>query len=203
MDPASRRIGPTWREFLTNQAEGIIAVDHFHLDTVLGRRLYALEHSTRRLHITCVTAHPTRDWAVQQARNVATDLGTRIESLRFLLRDRDGKYGPSFDAVFEADDIDVIKSAPRAPRMNAHCEQVIGSIRREALDHVLIVNEAHARQVLAAYQRHYNEHRPRRARNQLPPATHEQTTVVDDLEGRRLLRTRVLGGVINEYRYAA
>ncbi|MFD7198420.1 integrase core domain-containing protein [Streptomyces sp. NPDC059893] len=65
-------------------------------------------------------------------------------------------------------------SAPRAPRMNAHCEGVIGSVRREALDHVLIMNEAHARQVLAAYAPHDNEHRPHRARNQLPPGADQQ-----------------------------
>jgi putative transposase len=171
VDPTPRRSGPTWREFLTAQAEGIIACDFLHIDTALGRRLYALaflEHGSRRLHISGVTAHPTREWAVQQARNVAADLGTRMESLRFLLRDRDGKYGQSFDAVFEAEDVYVIKSAPRAPRMNAHCERVAGSIRREALDHILITNEAHARQVLTAYQRHYNTHRPHRARHQLP-----------------------------------
>jgi hypothetical protein len=82
IDPAPRRTGPTWREFLTNQAEGI-TVDFLHLDTALGRRLYALvflEHGTRRLYITGVTAHPTREWAVQQARNLAADLGTRMES---------------------------------------------------------------------------------------------------------------------------
>ncbi|WP_035804838.1 integrase core domain-containing protein [Kitasatospora mediocidica] len=206
VNPVPRRTSPTWREFLTNQAEGIIAVDFFHLDTVMGRRLYALaflEHGTRRLHIAGVTAHPTREWAVQQARNLATDLGTRIDSLRFLLRDRDAKYGPSFDAVFDAEEMEVLKSAPRAPRMNAHCERVIGSIRREVLDHVLIVNEAHARLVLDAYQRHYNEHRPHRSRNQLPPGADRQPTTPHDFEGRRLLRTRVLGGVINEYRYAA
>ncbi|MEU5647069.1 integrase core domain-containing protein [Streptomyces milbemycinicus] len=124
-------------------------------------------------------------------------------SLRFLLRDRDGKYGRSFDSVFEADDIDVIKSAPRAPRMNAYCERVIGSIRREALDHILITNEAHARHVLAAYERHYNTHRPHRSRGHLPPDARHQPAVVHDLDARRLLRTRVLGGVINEYRYAA
>jgi transposase InsO family protein len=203
VDPAPRRTGPTWREFLTAQAEGIISADFFHLDTALGRRLYALaflEHGSRCLHITEVTAHPTRDWAVQQARNLAADLGTRMESLRFLLRDRDDKYGEAFDAVFEAEELEVIKSAPR---MNAHCERIIGSIRREALDHVLIMGEAHARQVLAAYQRHYNEHRPHRARNQLPPDAHQQTAIVHDLEGRRLLCTRVLGGIVNEYRYAA
>jgi putative transposase len=157
IDPAPRRSGPTWREFLTAQAEGIIAADFFHIDTALGRRLYALaflEHGTRSLHITGVTSHPTREWTVQQARNLAADLGMRMKSLRFLLRDRDGKYGDAFDAVFEAEELDVVKSAPRAPRMNAHCERVIGSIRREVLDHILILGEAHARQVLAAYQRH-------------------------------------------------
>jgi putative transposase len=206
IDPAPRRAGPTWREFLTNQAEGIIAADFFHLDTVFGRRLYALaflEHGTRRLHISGVTAHPSREWAVQQARNTAADLNTHMESLRFPLRDRDGKYGQSFNAVFEADGIDVIKSAPRAPRMNAHGERVIGSIRREALDHILITNQAHARQVLAAYQRHYNTHRPHRSRDQLPPDAGQQPITVHNLNARRLLRTRVLGGLINEHHYAA
>lgn len=159
----------------------------------------SLINGTRRLHITGVTANPTRDWAVQQARNLAADLGTRMESLRFLLRDRDGKYGQSFDAAFEAEEIEILKSAPRAPRMNAHCERVIGSIRREALDHVLIMNETHARHVLAAYQLHYNEHRPHRARNQLPPGADQQPVVVHEPKGRRLLHTRILGGIINEY----
>ncbi|WP_189220823.1 MULTISPECIES: integrase core domain-containing protein [Streptomyces] len=207
VDPAPRRAGPSWREFLAAQAEGIIAADFFHLDTALGTRLYALvflEHGTRRLPITGVTAQPTREWAVQQARNLAADLGVRMESLRFLLRDRDGKYGAAFDTVFEAEELEVILSAPRVPRMNAHCERIIGSIRREMLDHVLIVNEVHARQVLAAYRRHYNAHRPHQARQQLPPDAKERPdATVHDLDARRVLRTRILGGVINEYCYIA
>jgi transposase len=172
LDPAPRRTGPSWREFLTAQAEGIIAADFFHLDTVTGRRLHTLaflEHGTRRLHITGVTAHPTAQWATQQARNLTDQLGTRAGSLRFVLRDRDTKYTDSFDAVFEAEEIQVLLNAPRAPRMNAHCERVIGTIRREALDHILIMNESHARHVLAAYQDHYNGHRPHRPRDQRPP----------------------------------
>ncbi|MGW9136505.1 integrase core domain-containing protein [Streptomyces sp. NPDC055681] len=204
--PAPRRSGPSWREFLTVQAEGIIAADFFHVDTVTGRRLYALvflEHGTRRLHLTGVTAHPTAQWATQQARNLAADLGARVESLRFALRDRDSKYTSSFDAVFETEEMEVLLSAPQAPRMNAHCERVIGTIRREALDHVLIMNGAHARQVLAEYQHHYNRHRPHRARDQRPPEAQDQLAVGHDPHTQRLLRTRVLGGVINEYRYAA
>ncbi|MFI0771944.1 integrase core domain-containing protein [Streptomyces sp. NPDC021218] len=206
IDPAPRRSGPTWREFLTAQAEGIIAADFFHIDTALGRRLYALaflEHGTRRLHITGVTARPTRDWAVQQARNLTSDLGVRFENLRFLLRDRDGKYGEAFDAIFQSEEMEILKSAPQAPRTNAHCERIIGSIRREALDHVLIMNEAQARHVLAAYERHYNEHRPHQARCQLPPDAHEQLAAAYDLHIHKVLRTRILGGLINEYRHAA
>lgn len=97
----------------------------------------------------------------------------------------------------------ILKSAPRAPRMNAHCERVIGSIRGEVLDHVLIMNETHARHILAAYEQRYNEHRPHRARQQLPPGADQQPITVDEVEGRRPLRTRILDGTINEYRYAA
>ena len=206
LDPAPRRTGPSWREFLTTQAEGIIAADFFHVDTAPGTRLYAmafLEHGTRRLHITGVTAHPTAEWAAQQARNLATDLRTRMESLRFVLRDRDTKYTKPFDDVFQAEDMNVLLSAPRAPRMNAHCERVIRTIRREALDHILIVNEAHARQVLTEYLDHYNGHRPHQARAQRPPNSAEQPTTIEDPKSRRLLCTRRLGGTNNEYRYVA
>ncbi|MFE7710637.1 integrase core domain-containing protein [Streptomyces sp. NPDC057486] len=206
IDPAPRRSGPTWREFLTAQAEGIIACDFVHIDLIDLRRVYALvflEHGTRRLHIAGVTAHPTGPWTVQQARNLALELGVRLDSLRFLIRDRDAKFTESFDAVFAADDIEALRTAPRAPRMNAHCERVIGTLRREALDYLLIWNEAHARQVLDSYARHYNHHRPHQGRGQLAPLGQAHPAAATDLTARRLLRTRVFGGVINEYRYAA
>ncbi|WP_425574380.1 integrase core domain-containing protein [Streptomyces javensis] len=95
------------------------------------------------------------------------------DSLRFLIRDRDAKYSEPFDAVFAADDIEVVPTAPRTPRMNAQCERVIGTLRREVLDHLLIWNETHARQILDAYAQHYNCHRPHQARTQLPPLAHE------------------------------
>jgi putative transposase len=161
IDPAPRRTGPTWKQFLANQAHGIIAADFFRIDTALGKRLYALvflEHGTRRLHIAGVTAHPTQNWTTQQARNLTAELGTSPGTFRFLLRDRDTKYSTAFDAVFQADDMNILTSAPQAPRMNAHCERVIRTIRNEVCDHILIVDEAHAREVLTEYQRHYNQH---------------------------------------------
>lgn len=206
IDPAPRRTGPSRREFLTAQAQGIIAADFFHVDTITDSRLYALaflEHGTRRLHITGVTAHPTAQRATQQARNLADDLGSRVESLRFVLRDRDSKYTGSFDTVFEAEGMAVLLSAPQAPRMNAHCKRVIDTIRREALDHVLLLNETHARQVPAEYQDHYNRHRPHRSRDQQPPKAQEQPAVLNGFEPRKLLHTRILSGAINEYRHAA
>ncbi|MCG0289353.1 integrase core domain-containing protein [Streptomyces sp. PSAA01] len=207
VDPAPRRGGPTWREFLTSQAEAIIACDFLHIDLASLRRVYALvflEHGTRRLHIAGVTAHPTAQWTAQQARNLALEVDVRLESLRFLIRDRDSKYTESFDAVFEAEGIETVRTAPRAPWMNAHCERVIGTLRRELLDHVLIWNETHARHVLDVYARHYNGHRPHQAREQRPPLTDSRTApLTDSSTPRRLLQTRVLGGLINEYRHAA
>lgn len=182
-----------------------MAADFVHIDTALGLRLYALvflEHGTRRLHVAGVTTRPTQAWTVQQARNLAADLGTRMESLRFLLRDRDVKYGKTFDSVFEAEELRVITSAPQAPRMNAHCERAIGTLRRELLDHVLITSEAHALHVLKAYQEHYNRHRPHQARHQLSPADQRHPAAVLDLDTHRVLRRRILGGLINEYRQA-
>jgi transposase InsO family protein len=208
INPAPQRSGPTWRQFLTAQAHGIIAADFLHLDTVSLKRLYALifiEHGTRRLHLAGVTAHPTCAWTVQQARNLAMTLGHRMDSLRFLIRDRDSKYTRTFDAVFEADGIEVLPSPPRAPRANAICERVVGTLRRELLDRMLIYNEAHARAVLAEYIRHYNGHRPHQSRQQLPPDSAEPATpvTVTDLQAHLIRRQRLLGGLINQYQRTA
>ncbi|GAA3784208.1 integrase core domain-containing protein [Streptomyces chiangmaiensis] len=135
------------------------------------KRLYApvfIEHGTRRLHLAGVTAHPTAQWTVQQARNLTMASGCRMDSLRFLIRDRDSKYTDAFDAVFKADGMEVLPSPPRAPRANAICERAVGTLRREVLDRILIYIEAHAQAVLTKYIRHYNRHRPHQSRQQLP-----------------------------------
>jgi putative transposase len=103
--PAPRRAGPAWQQFLHAQAAGIVAVDFLHVDTVLLKRMYVLvfiEHGTRRMHLGGVTANPTGEWTVQQARNLALTLGERFENFRFLIRDRRSNFTQSFDAVFQA-----------------------------------------------------------------------------------------------------
>jgi hypothetical protein len=118
IDPAPRRSGPTWKQFLTAQACGILAADFLHVDTVLLRRLYALiviEHGTRRVHLAGITANPDGVWTTQAARNFLTDLIERGTSVKFLIRDRAGQFTASFDAVFQAEGIRILASPPQAP----------------------------------------------------------------------------------------
>ena len=118
IDPAPRRTGPTWKQFLTTQARGILAVDFVHVDTVLLRRIYALiviEHGTRRVHLAGITANPDGAWTTQAARNFLMDLGQRSASVKFLIRDRAGQFTGSFDAVFTAEGIRIFASSPQAP----------------------------------------------------------------------------------------
>jgi putative transposase len=208
IDPAPRRSGPTWRQFLVAQAHGVIACDFFTVDTVLLKRIYVLvfiEHGTRRLRLGGFTANPTGTWVTQQARNLAMELGERLDGLRFLVRDRDAKFIAAFDEVFAADGIDVIMTPPQAPRANAICERLVGTLRREVFDRMLIFNEKHLTAVLAEYDGHYNTHRPHQSRDQRPPAIDMTLSrPVADLRDRHRIRRRpVLGGLINEYYEAA
>jgi transposase InsO family protein len=159
VDPAPRRSGPGWRQFLRAQAAGIVAADFLHVDTVLLKRIYVLvfiEHGTRRMHIGGVTANPTGEWTVQQARNLALGLGERFNDIKFLIRDRGSNFTASFDAVFQAAGTRILRTAVQAPRMNAICERLVGTLRRELLDRMLILGEAHLRSTLAEYQVYYN-----------------------------------------------
>ena len=206
INPAPRRSGPTWKQFLTVQARSILAADFVHVDTVLLRRLYALiviEHATRRVHLTGITANPDGAWTTQAARNFLMDLGQRGTSVKFLIRDRAGQFTASFDAVFQADGIRILASPPQAPRANAICERVIGTLRRELFDRLLIINEHHLHRVLTEYLRHYNAARPHRALGQLAPAQAGTRPLEINLAEHRIRRKQVLSGLIYEYQIAA
>jgi putative transposase len=207
IDPAPRRAGPTWRQFLTAQARGILAADFVHVDTVLLRRVYALiviEHGTRRAHLAGITANPDGSWTTQAACNLLMDLGHRAATVKFLIRDRAGQFTSSFDAVLTAEGIRVLASPPQAPRANAICERVIGTLRRELLDRLLIVNEHHLRQVLSEYLLHYNTARPHRSLGQLTPDQADSRPPDPvNLAEHRIRRKQVLGGLAHEYYIAA
>ena len=208
IDPAPRRSGPTWRQFLHTRAAGILAVDFLHVDTALCKRLYVLvfiEHGTRPMHLGGVTAKPAGERAVQQARNLALSLGQRFGQIGFLVRDRGPNFTASFDAVFQAAGTTILVSAVQAPRMNAICERLAGTLRREVLDRALILGEAHLRAVLTGYQTHYHTARPHQGIAQRVPGADRDTprATATELDTGRIRRRSVLGGLINEYTHAA
>ena len=204
IDPAPRRAGPTWAQFLHAQAQAILACDLFHLDTIALHRMYAffvIEHASRRVHILGVTAHPTGAWLTQQARNLLMDLDDAGRRFRFLIRDRDSKFTAAFDAVFTAIDVRIIKTPVRAPRANAIAERFVGTIRRELLDHLLIINQRHAAAVLHEFEHHYNHHRPHRTLGQAAPSRPLPCRATTEIH--MIQRHDRLGGLIHEYQQVA
>ena len=205
IDPAPRRDGPGWAEFLRSQAQGILALDFFTADLLNGTKVYVLaviEHGTRRIRILGATEHPAQSWVVQQARNLLMDLEDTGIRVKFILHDRDTSFTAAFDAVFQAVGARVIPSAIQAPRMNSIMERWIGSCRRELLDHTLIWNRRHLMTVLREYEDFYNTHRPHRTLKQAAPLRPLPDGVAD-LEQFRVRRRDRVGGVIHEYRLVA
>ncbi|MFC5787775.1 integrase [Streptomyces aureus] len=127
IDPAPQRADRSWAKFLTSQAQGILAVDVFHVDSVFLRRFFVLffvQHGSRRVRIAGVTRNVTAQWATQQARNLLMSLDdTRTAGIRYLIRDNAGYFTEGFDAVFTAVGARVVPILPGVPRMNAIAER--------------------------------------------------------------------------------
>jgi putative transposase len=120
-----------------------------------------------------------------------------------LIRDRDTTFTAAFDAVFTADGVNIIVSPARAPRANAVCERLVGTLRREMLDKLLVLNQAHLMKVLDEYRSHYNRHRPHQARAQRPSDIQANPPPIPGIPDHPVRRTPILGGMINEYQHAA
>jgi transposase InsO family protein len=202
--PAPRG-GPTWKQFITAQAKGILATDFFVVDTIGLNQLYVLfviELQSRIVHILGVGAHPTGSFVTQVARNLAGDLAEHARSFRFLIRDRDAKFTASFDEVFVSEGIEVIRTPIRSPRANAIAERWVRTVREECLDWTLVLGRNHLEAVLRDYVRHYNEHRPHGGlRLRVPAPVSEVIPALPALSD--IARHDVLGGLIREYRAAA
>ncbi|ONI93082.1 IS481 family transposase [Saccharothrix sp. ALI-22-I] len=208
IDPAPERASTTWSIFLRSQADVLPACDFFETFTLSGARLYVLaviEHTSRRIRVLGATAHPTASWVTQAARNLVMDLEEESRHVRFLIRDRDGKFPAPFDVVLADAGIQIVLSGVRIPRINAIMERRIRTCRHELLDRTLIWNQQHLLHALHEDEHFYNTHRPHqgitnaRPLRALPHPVTDQAAVTY-LDIRRRQR---LGGILNEYYQAA
>jgi putative transposase len=172
--PTRRRQASTWRAFLCRHQDQLLACDFFTVETLFLKTVYVLffiELGTRRVHLAGCTPHPTAAWVTQQARQMSWHLQDGEVTARYLIHDRDSKFVPAFDAVFQSEAVAIIRTPYRAPNANAIAERWIRSVRQECLNHLLIVGEAQLRRVLDVYVGFYNEARPHQGLEQRPPVS--------------------------------
>lgn len=194
-----RKGGQTWAAFLNNHAQDIWACDFVQTYDLWFRAsfiFFVIELSSRRVVHFAVIRSPSDAWVAQQLRE-ATPFDTRP---RFLIRDNDSKYGAAFARA--ASGIDVVRTPIRAPKANAVCERFLGSVRRECLDHVLILNQKQLQRVIKAYVAYFNSARPHQGIGSRIPIP---LPVQDELQPMRNSITAfpVLGGLHHDYRRSA
>jgi transposase InsO family protein len=209
-----RRIGPpaqhgdSWRTFLRAHADTLIATDFFHVDcAVTLTRLYVafvIEHGTRRVRLLGITRYPSAAWPTQLARELAADLGEARHRFTHLIRDRDAKFTAAFDTVFTSIGVEIMKSAPQAPRMNAFAERFVRTVRAECTDRMLIAGDRHLHTVLDQFVAHYSAGRSHQGNDMGLRAPNDDTNVIAfPTPADRIRRRTVLGGLIHEYEQAA
>jgi transposase InsO family protein len=194
-----------WSTFLKSHARGVLACDFFLAVTATFRMLYAfvvIEHGTRRLAHVNVTAHPSADWTLQQLREVIGDAGDH----KYLIHDRDSIFARHLDDSIRAMGLGVLRSPYSSPKANAICERVIGTIRRECLDWMIPLSEAHLRAILREWVAHYNGGRPHSALGPGVPDPPARAARIPKSESRHrlaadvlVLAKSVLGGLHHEY----
>jgi len=185
---------PNWRSFLHNHLTDIAAIDMFVVATATFRLLCALivlGHDRRKIIHFEVTAHPTQDWLARQM----TEAFPWDTAPRYLLRDRDASYGQSFRDRVQAMGINEVVTAPRSPWQNAYVERIIGSIRRECLDHVVIFDEHHLRRTLSSYVQYYHRTRTHLSLDKDCP----QTRPISPPTGGKIIAFPEIGGLHHRY----
>jgi putative transposase len=204
IEPALCRAGLTWRQFLSAQAEGIIACDFFHVDTVptqapvravRNRACHPPRPRPRR------NGEPERRVGGPAGPQPPHALADRIGRFKFLIRDRDAKFTDAFDAVFASEGMRILRTPVRAPRANAVAERWVGTVRRGVLDRILILGRRHLETVLSDYVMHDNQHRPHRSLGQVPPLGAVPPPL--PAASAPVMRLDRLGGLIHEYAQVA
>ncbi len=195
--------GQRWSTFLRNQAAGIWSCDLLEVRDLWFRChfVFVVMHlaSRRMLHAATTTA-PSADWLAQQLRQL-TPFG---QGPKFLLRDHDAKFGTVFDDVANGAGVRVIRTPVLAPKANSYCERLIGSVRRECLDHVLVLGEDHLQRMLDRYRDYYNAHRPHQGIAQRRPDVFDRPArAPQPAAPHRVISRPVLGGLHHDYRLAA
>ena len=189
--PGQPRGDQRWSTFLKTHAKAILACDFFVAVTATFRMLYVfvvIEHSTRRLAHINVTAHPNADWTLQQLREVVGNGG----GYRYLIHDRDRIFAKNLDDSIRALGVEVLRSPVASPQANSLCERVIGTARRECLDWLIPMSEAHLRAILKCWVAHYNKGRPHSALGPGVPDPPAKHAVIPKLENRDRLAAGTL-----------
>jgi transposase InsO family protein len=196
--------GQRWSTFVRNHAQAIVACDFFIAVTASFRVLYvfvAMEIGSRRILHTNVTAHPTAEWTIQQFREfLAFD-----HPYRFVIHDRDAIFSQRLDSELAGFGVRVLRTPIRAPKANAFCERLVGTIRRECLDFLIPFSEAHLKRMLAEFVCHYNRGRPHSSLGPGIPEPSQATVPAGPHhhklpEGYKVFSTPILGGLHHEYR---
>ena len=194
MGRGSKPPSQTWRTFLENHVKTMVSVDFFTVPAIRFQVLYVflvLAHDRRRIIHFNVTAHPTAEWTVQQLREACP-----FEQIpRYLLRDRDGIFGNEFRQGVKAMGIEEVLSAPRSPWQRAYVERVIGTIRRECLDHVIVFNEAALHRHVTSFLAYYHASRTHLSLGKDPPETRE----VQPANAGRIVTIPQVGGLHHRY----
>ena len=188
----------TWRTFLENHATELVSVDFFTVPTATFRILYVLvilHHERREIVHFNVTEHPTAQWTAQQL----VEAFPFDSAPRYLLRDRDSIYGGRFRNRVKSLGIDEVLTAPRSPWQNPYVERIIGSIRRECLNHVIILNERHLRRQLKSYSTYYHEARTHLSLDKQSPVPRS----IEPPEQGKVVAIPHVGDLHHEYRRAA
>ncbi len=189
--------GQTWATFLKNHAPQIWACDFTQVYDILFRSLFVfviMEHASRRIVHVAVTAHPSDAWVAQQLRE-ATPWG---EGPKYLIRDNDSKFGQQFSAVAAGTGIKEIRTPYQAPNANAICERYMGTLRRECLDHMIILNQKHIYGIVRDFTTFYNHARPHKGLCQCIPMQPP-----DQPKTGKVVALPVLAGLHHDYRRAA